>query len=348
MAAVFAGGGVGTYVASVQQVEITIPSSGTSATATITSVNTSRSVIFWGGYTTSYASTFTAQALGRVELTNATTVTAYRLSSTSTLTIRATVVEFTSSMVASVQAGTIAIASGATSNTATISSVTTSRSAVFFLGQESNNTFTQVDRAFASLELTNATTVTARRNASSTNTVTVGYMVVEFQSAAVASVQPRAVTLTSANTSDTDTITSVTTGRTLLLYNGVTTGNVGLENFCYNLELTGATQITLRRTGTSTTTKTVYYTALEFASGVVSSLQRGTLAVASATSADATISSVSTSAAICHMPGFSTNATSMAERFASAKLQGATAVRGERGAAGTTTSTVGYEVIVFN
>lgn len=86
------------------------------------------------------------------------------------------------SMIASVQSGTITIGTGATSNTATITSVNTAKSVVHFLGFTTTWTTTyRGDRTFPRVALTNATTVTAFRDSSdATFTVTVGYCVVEY------------------------------------------------------------------------------------------------------------------------------------------------------------------------
>jgi hypothetical protein len=115
----------------------------------------------------------------------------------------------------------------------------------------------------------------------------------------------------------------------------------------YHLQLTDATTVTGTRTGTSSSTRTINFTALEFASGVVNSLQRGTVPISSTTSADATIGSVDISRTLLNMPWFSTNGGSTNERMATAKLLNATTVRGERNSSGSTDSTPAYEVLEF-
>lgn len=337
------------YIASIQNVEITIPTGATSATATITSVTTNRTAVLFHGYTTTHTGTTWREILPRVELTNSTTVTAFRdtSSATHTITVRAQVVQFTNSAVSSVQHGTITLAASNTSDTATITSVTTSRAAVFLLGNTVSTSTSSANTALARLDLTNATTVTATRGTSSTAVLTVGYCVVEFASGVLNAVQQRSVTSTSSATTIADTITTVNTGRTLLIYNGSTSTSSQIVNWIYRAELTSSTGVTLTRTGTSVTTRTVNYTVLEFASGVVNSLQRGTVAIASATSANATITSVNTSKAILNMPWYSTDGGGQDERAATVRLSSSTNVQAQKNTAGTTTSTPSYEVMEF-
>jgi len=340
------------YINSIQTFAVTIGASGTSNTATITSVNTSNAVIFFGGFSSAETSTTYESFAARAELTNATTVTAYRDTSTSnTITVYGTVVEFTSAAIASVQAGTITIATSATSGTATISSVSTSNSAVFYLGFTCHGVINSSANCCPAIALTNATTVTASRNTSSSGeSVTVGYCVVNFASGVVNSVQPMTATLTTANASDTQTISSVNTGNALVLYNGVLTSTTSYDVFFYNLQLTNSTTVTLSRGGTATSSRTIYYTVLEFVSGVVNGIQRGTVTMTNVTSNDATISSVNTSQSVCNWTGFSSSLVSNnpAEAFSAAYLNSSTDVHVVvHATASGVTSVVGYEVIQF-
>lgn len=80
---------------------------------------------------------------------------------------------YATSVIKSIQRGTISITG--TSATATITSVSTAKSAVAFLGFQSNSY--SIDAP--SVTLTNATTVTATRSVG-TNTSICGYQVVEY------------------------------------------------------------------------------------------------------------------------------------------------------------------------
>jgi len=174
-------GGRQSIVKNIQYGSISIGSGNTSNTATITSVDTSNSLIFWlGSYNTS--ATTNQDMIANVALTNATTVTATRShGGTNTCVARFVVIEFIPGVLTSVQRGTITIASGSTSNTATITSV--SENVAFFncLGYRSTNSSAErIDSAFATVDLTAATTVTATRGVNDSFDTIVGYQVAEF------------------------------------------------------------------------------------------------------------------------------------------------------------------------
>lgn len=83
-----------------------------------------------------------------------------------------------SSVIASIQYGTVSITGTNTSGTATITSVDTSKAALLFLGFSSSRDDGQMP---ARITLTNATTVTATRSTpGGTGATTVGFCVVEF------------------------------------------------------------------------------------------------------------------------------------------------------------------------
>jgi hypothetical protein len=336
-------------IKSIQTFEITIPVNATSNTATISSVDTTKSAIFFGGFTTADTGSTYRLFMSRAELTNAITVTGYRdtLSATNTVTVRGTVVEFISDAVTSIQQGTIAIDASATSGTATINAVSTSLSVLFYLGLTVSTSGTSPNSVFSRIDLTNATTVTATRASSSSAVVTVGYCVVEFSAKYVNSIQQRSVAMTGTGASSTDTIASVDIANTLLLYNGVSCTSLTLDAYLYNLQLTAATSVTLARNNSTNVSRTVNYTALELSSFLINTLQRGTTPIDSVISADTTIASVNTSKSVCNWTGFSSNGGSSDARMATAKLATDTIVRGEKNTASTTISTPGWEVVEF-
>lgn len=176
-------GGRQSIVKSIQYGSIAIGSGAASNTATITSVTTANSLIFWNGATNTAATT-NNNLIADVALTNSTTVTATRTGTgANTCTARFVVVEFVPGVLTSVQRGTITIASGSTSNTATITSV--SEDVAFFncLGFRSANSSTErADAVLATVDLTAATTVTATRAVNDSNDIIVGYQVAEFNS----------------------------------------------------------------------------------------------------------------------------------------------------------------------
>lgn len=176
----FPGGAAASPTVSIQDGTIALGSGETSGTATITSVDTSVSLIYYSGVSSASAgSAELDHVLTRVVLTDGTTVTANRAVALAAITtVGFTVVEYDSSIINSIQAGTITL-SGATSGTDTITSVDLSKSFVVFGGNEATST-SEVGRAFVRLTLTNATTVTANKGQSN-GSATVNYVVIEFK-----------------------------------------------------------------------------------------------------------------------------------------------------------------------
>ncbi len=174
-------GGPASIIKSIQSGTIAIGSGSASNTATINAVVTANSLLFWNG---SYDATATTNQdmIADVVLTNTTTITATRSNAgTNTCNARYTIIEFIPGVLTSVQRGTITIASGSTSNTATITSV--SENVAFFncLGyRNTNNSAERIDSAFATITLTDATTVTASRTTNDSFNTIVGYQVAEF------------------------------------------------------------------------------------------------------------------------------------------------------------------------
>jgi len=146
----------------------------TSNTASITSVDLNNTLLFFLG--NSASTTSPDQALAFIELTDSTTVTAFRVSATGTVIVNYAVVELWPGFIRRVQRGKIDIVGGA-SATASITSVNTAKAWVFYLGARVGTD--QLDRALCRLELTNSTTVTATK-ANALSDATVGYQVVEL------------------------------------------------------------------------------------------------------------------------------------------------------------------------
>jgi len=159
---------------SIQQGEISIVGAGiTSGTVTITEVDLDKSLLIFHGSRSCLESLLYHRA--RIELTNATTVTAFiNTASVHTKYFDFTVLEF-SSGIASIQSGTIAMTNE--ENTATIDEVDTDKSFVIHLGELAG--IDDITRVGCTLELTNGTTVTCK-NTQTNALSTVGFMVVEF------------------------------------------------------------------------------------------------------------------------------------------------------------------------
>lgn len=290
------GGGGSTYVNSVQHVSITIPTGSTSATATISSVG-SYAFILFGGALTSNPSNPHLSAV-RVELTNATTVTAYRNSSSATYSVsmKCCVVDATSSLMASVQLGTVTIANSNTSGTATVSSTNSSYTVLHLMGFTSS----QTSLAYPSLEpflSLSGTTLTASRITSAANSVTAAYAVLEFNSSACnQAVQVVQKNWTNTTGSSTQSITSVDPNNTILFHAG-SAGNSNTNSALAKqyATLTNGTTITFNTY--STGSNSCYYNlgVVELASGILnSSVQRGVATMNAASTGSSTVSSVTT------------------------------------------------------
>jgi hypothetical protein len=332
-------GGGGSLISSIQYVSVTIAASGTSGTATISSVNTGRTAIFYNGLRTGYTGTDIQQLGVAVTLTNSTTITATCNTGTAAQTkiVELCVVEFSSGVA---QYGSITITGGTTSNTATISSVDTSRSAVLYLGFTHSASSTE-GTAYPALELTNATTVTGTINTAVAGNTTVNYVVFEFATGVIQSVQKMSVTNNSATTSFTDTISSVSTSNTLLLYNGVNYVNAAISfaSMMHHLQLTNSTTVTFTRGASAIVSKTIKYTVLEFVSGVLNSAtQQGTIPIGSgSSSATSTITAVTTAKTLVAGTNFACAASGVPNvSHSSLTLTNTTTITGNR--VGTTSS----------
>lgn len=337
------------YITSVQNATVTIGSGSATGTATLSpSVNLSYAVVFWGGISTT--GTTGSDGTAYLVLTNSTTLTATRNGTTATtLTVYCTVVEFDPAAITSIQAGTISMAL-ATSNTATLgTSVDTAKSTVLYLGDGPTNTSSTTLNRRGSVTLTNATTVTANKGAS-TGTTVVSFQVVEWTSTVLQSVQQLSAAYTSASTTDTATITSVTAANSLLLPGGQLTPSLTTAtDFFYRGEITNGTTVTWTRNGTSTTSRTPYGTVLEFKSGVLTANQQGSVAVNSATSNTGSITSASTTKSWAIWQGYSTDGgvNTYEAMSASVAQTSTTVVTATKGSSGATATTVGYVVPTF-
>lgn len=291
----------------IQQVSITIASGATTGTATVNAA-VGTFILLWQGNSTTATTSF-AQSFGRVSISG-TTVTATRnTSSTNTVTVNAVLIDADSSLVASVQMGTIAITAG-TSNTATITSVNTSNSAVALLGFTAANTTFDFELNNPVLVLTNSTTVTASVARLTTN-CTAGYIVVEFQGAALnQATQPFSKVWTNSSISTTQTITSVNVNNSMLFYAGCHNGDTVADGEDQQRAIiTNATTVTIT-SGIADSDANLKYngTVVEFVSGVLSqNAQRGITTIAASTSSKTdTVTSADITASVLNFTGWTT------------------------------------------
>lgn len=167
---------------SVQRGEVTISSGTASNTATISSVDTSKSIVLVSIRTDDSANT-EATSLATGELSNGTTVLVKRAGTPSVASIaRYEVIEFTTASSVNIQTGEITLATDTASNTATISSVTGSRTWVYCSWDASNDGLQQTA---IGCDLTNGTTVTAHRDNTSSFTNRIRFYTIEFPAGGV-------------------------------------------------------------------------------------------------------------------------------------------------------------------
>ncbi len=336
-----------TYIKSMQDFEITIATGATSGTVTIDAVNTAYAVVFPAGTTTTSTSTDYRDFSARTTLTNATTLTATRDgASTGTIVVRGSLVEFDASMVNSVQYGTITVSPSATAGTATITAVGT-RAVVIPLGF-SCTSITGVNHAMTRLDLTNTTTVTATRGSSNSSTITASYCVVDFTATAVSSVQQRNIALLGTSLAESDSITPVNTGRTILIDNGCASTTTAARGRSHRYELTGTSVVSITRESTTGLTRNVGFTVVEFQPGILEAIRRGSLQLDSIASDEETINSVVSERAFIQLTGYSTNTNTGYDAILPAlTLEGDTTIEAVKATAGSVSSTPGYEVIQF-
>lgn len=336
-------------IVSIQTFEITIATGATTGTATITAVDTTKAVIFWGGFSTTNTATDYYDAMSRMTLTNATTITGTRHTSSAThaVTMRGTIVEFSSTAVQSVQYGTVTIGGSDLTGTASITGVDITRSAIFYLGLTVNGFPSFPRDVYSRVELTDTDTVTATRGNADASIITVSYCVVQFGQSVIASVQQKTKSVSGTELSYTDSVANAVLGRSILLYNGVSTSSLGNARNNFTMQLTDESTVTFTRGSSTSTTSVIGYTTLVFAGNVIESIQRGTTPMVSVASANTDITAVDTSLSVCNMNGFLTsNDNSLKTVFPTARLADTDTVSAARGDS-FGTCTPSWEVIEF-
>lgn len=355
------GGGVAPIIQSIQEVEITVAAGATSNTATITSVDATKSIIFlnWQRPDPASATDDPDHIYFAPEITNATTITVTRGASLIAYVVQATVIEFTSAAVDSVQNGSVTLVDPNLSGTDTITSVDTSRSVAIFRGLTSTESGSGLEKSnLMGAVLTNATTVTVTRGDQGDGDSRTGfYTVIEFAAGIVDSVQSVNIAMTNPTLTATATITSVNTARSVLFYGGMFGGGAGSVNGPHVTTgvLTNATTVTATR-GVSAVNSTANHvtTVVEFAAGILASVQRDTtIFTEAAITEDVTVTSVDTTKSSVAWLGYALTDSSRVEperQFITSKLLNATTIRFQRSAAGVNpdTETMSWEVWEFN
>lgn len=296
------------YVNSVQYLTISIAASATTGTTSV-SAPTGTYFVLWCNYTTTDTSTDTSSMPGITLSSNIFTATRVT-SSAATITVILCVIDATNSLIKTIQFGTTAISNSVSSATSTVSAVTNNNTVIDYLGQSTNGT-----QSYGGNQCTVAlsgTTVTAKKEFAG-STETVAWVVIEFQNAALnSSVQNIALTASQSGTSWTQTITSVTTANTLLIWGGFCGNSVSNPATVFQrASLTNSTTITINVNTSPFVEQDLNLCVVEFASGVLTSnaVQRGTIALSSQTSNTATVTGVG-SGGVLNYVGYSSTATS--------------------------------------
>lgn len=334
------------YVNSVKNVTVTIANGATTGTNTL-SAPVGKYFILWNGYTTTDTST-DASSMPAVTFSNNVITATRGTSSTATITVSLCVVDATSSLIKSVQFGSTALSSGQTSNTSSITAVTNANAAIAYLGQSTTGSQSYSgNQCWVSLSSTTVTV--AKEFAGSTETV--AWVVIEFQGAALnSSVQNVAQNASQSGTSWTSTITGVTAKNTILIYGG-SGGNVTSDPatvFQYGALTNGTTETTNVNTAPSAT-MIFNFCVVEFKAAVLTgnAVQRGTVALSSATSATATVTKVGTGGVLNFVGNTSTATTANAATARqSITLTNTTTVTASLNTSGSGTSS--YELVDFN
>jgi hypothetical protein len=250
-------------VNSVQQGTITITAGGTSNTGAVSAVGATAFVLYQGMATNDVSGISYAGYAASVTLTNSTTVTANIGAALTTDSIVGyMVVDLGSTIVSSVQQRTATNTGASSAWTDTISSVTVGQTLLFYNGVITTPKTALITSFANTLELTNSTTVTLTRAGTSTTSQTVSYVAVTFAAAALnGNIQRGTITLAAA-TSNTATITGVTTAKSAVIWgNERVTSNTPATDLA-RLDLTNTTTVTA--TVNTAGSPTVSYQVIQF------------------------------------------------------------------------------------
>lgn len=161
-------------------------------------------------------------------------------------------------------------------------------------------------------------------------------------------VQNGTVTIASSSLTGTATVTAAT-GTFILLYDGCTTSAAASNGQAYARLSVSGTTVTATRGASSTTTVTCAFSLIDATSNLVTSVQSGTISIATS-SGTSTISSVSTTAASVFIEGMSQTLTTQHFDLNTpvVTLTNATTVTGTLINGGSGTTIVGWQVVNWN
>lgn len=286
------------YVFSVQPFSITIPNGGPtpilSASQLISPVG-SLAFIIWD-HNQSTGTTNTSISAAAVTLTNPGLVTATRnTSGVASIIAMGYVVDAKPTLVNSVQYGTVTIASGATTGTGSVTATNASYTSCIMNGYYGSINSFGCASVLPRVDVS-GTTVTATRAVSAATTITVGYCIIEWNSAACAqTVQNFQRSWAATPTSETFSITTVNPDNTICFYGGGTLAiNAGRQAMQMG-QLINASQFRIDIAVGALGAAAVFNTSIvEFIPAVMRQpVQRGTITLNAVTSNTATIAALS-------------------------------------------------------
>lgn len=167
-----------------------------------------------------------------------------------------------SSLIQSVQSGTIAMSSVQTTNTVTINAVAVDCTIVFTGSQNSNSGGSGSQETECYLTLTNATTLTVTRGATAAATLTCAYTVVEFKPGVLKSLQRGVILVTGAAT-NTAAINAVDLAKAFVNVTGLSVASDTDTERCTRIVLTDAVTLTATRSS-ATSSATIAYEVVEW------------------------------------------------------------------------------------
>ena len=339
------------YITSVgtQQFSITIASGSLTGTATISAVG-SGAFIIWQGENPSDTAAETDDTTAYLTISG-TTITATRgvTGSSKTITVLGVIVDGdTTSLIKSVQFGTVSITPGNTSGTASISAVTNNNTAMAFLGRTMSATQSNVNKISPWLTLSGTTVTATIGSANGSGTETVAFCAIEFQGSVLnQAVQNIAYNATTNAASDTVTVTSVNRSNSFLIFSG-SLFNVNEAQTKQYGQLTAATTFTTTWNTSSSVARRFNCCLVELVAGVLNqAVQRGTIALSAATSNTATITSSVVGNGFVNWVGNSSSATTLNLNAAQYDITQTNATTITMTAGGSATGTGSYEAVEF-
>lgn len=173
-----------------------------------------------------------------------------------------------------------------------------------------------------------------------------------YGSSLIQSIQNVSITLSTAQTTNTATITAVDPNNTLLAFGfhrHIIAASTSISDVLTRVDLTNGTTVTATRNDTAggTSQSVVTCMVIEFKPGVIKSIQRGTITIAAASSTNtASVNAVNTAKSMLNFVGQTTSAVRTEDGYARLDLTNATTITATRSNTNNAI-TIGYELVEF-